>query len=173
MTKDKQEDMEQNEVIYSKIEELTKNLADEKEKAEKYLDNWRRTEADFVNYKKRAEQDRNEIENNATCSVVFSVLPVLDDFERALESIPEEASEQPWVEGIRLIYKKLKGSLEAIGLEEMCAVGQAFEPSLHEAMASAEGNEGEVVSEVQKGYKLKDKLLRPSRVIVGNGKESE
>jgi molecular chaperone GrpE len=163
---------EQDGALYTQIEELTKSIEEEKEKAEKYMDNWRRTEADFLNYKKRTEQEKNDIEQDTTCSVVGSILPVLDDFERALESIPEDAEELPWVEGINLIYKKLKGSLESLGLEEVCAMGQTFEPSLHEAMANAEGKEGEVVSEVQKGYKLKGKLLRPARVIVGNGEES-
>ena len=153
----------------AEIEELQKSFVEEQEKAEKYLGNWRRAEADFINYRKRVDQEKGEIAHNSTCSVVLSVLPVMDDFERALESIPPESSNLPWVEGIRLIYKKLRGSLESLGLEEVCALGQPFEPSLHEAMAHAEGKEGEVVAELQKGYKLKGKLLRPSRVLVGRG----
>jgi len=151
------------------MEEASKSLAEEKEKAEKYLDNWRRAEADFSNYRKRAEQEKTDLAHNTTCSVVLNILPVVDDFERALASIPPEAAKLPWVEGMSLIYKKLRSAFEALGVEEVCALGQQFEPSLHEAMAHVEGKEGEVMAELQKGYRVKGKLIRPSRVLVGKG----
>ncbi|OGO18367.1 MAG: nucleotide exchange factor GrpE [Chloroflexi bacterium RBG_16_48_7] len=151
------------------IEGLNKSLAEEKEKAEKNLDNWRRAEADFSNYRKRSEQEKADIAHNTTCSVILAMLPVFDDFERALASVPEESAKLPWLEGMNLIYKKIRGTLESLGVEELCALGQPFEPSLHEALAQVDGKEGEVVAELQKGYKIKGKLLRPSKVLVGKG----
>jgi molecular chaperone GrpE len=152
---------------------LKKNLAEEKEKAEKYLDNWRRAEADFSNYRKRTDQEKTDIAHNTTCSVILAMLPAVDDFERALASIPAESQKLPWVEGMTLIYKKMHSALEALGVEEVCALGQQFEPSLHEAMAHVEGKEGEVMAEIEKGYRVKGKLIRPSRVLVGKGQEGK
>jgi molecular chaperone GrpE len=155
------------------IEELQKSLAEEKEKAEKYLDNWKRAEADFSNYRKRSDQEKSDITHNTTCSVILGLLPVLDDFERALATVPAESAKMPWLEGINLIYKKMKAAFESLGVEEMCSIGEQFEPSVHEAMAQVKGKEGEVIAELQKGYKIKGKLLRASKVLVGKGDDGE
>ena len=155
--------------LENELANLKIRLTEETEKSEKNFDSWRRAEADFSNYRKRTEQEKNEIYHSATCSVVLVMLPVLDDLERALASVPTESDKLPWVEGVRLICKKLRLSLESLGLEEVCATGQPFDPNLHEAVSQMEGEEGAVMSELQKGYKIKNKLIRPSRVIVGSG----
>jgi molecular chaperone GrpE len=151
------------------IADLQRNVNEEREKAEKNMGSWQRAEADFSNYRRRAEQEKTDIGRNTTCAVIYNVLPVIDDFDRALEAIPEESQNLPWVEGVQLIYKKLRSMLESLGVEEICAVGQPFDPSLHEAVAHLEGEEGTVINETQKGYRLKDKLIRPARVVVGKG----
>jgi molecular chaperone GrpE len=153
----------------SEIEQMKSELEEEKEKAEKYLDQWKRTQADFDNYRKRTEQEKGDISQNTTCSVLANILPVMDDLDRALSAVPEESTDLPWVDGVRLIYKKFHAILESMGLEELCAAGQPFDPALHEAVAHMEGDEGKVLNEVQKGYKLRDKLVRPSKVVVGKG----
>lgn len=155
------------------VETLSKALAEEKEKAEKYLANWQRAEADFSNYKRRTEQERNELGNSANAALILSLLPALDDLERAFASLPPEAADHTWVEGMRLIQRKLQGVLEAQGLAEIKAVGEVFDPNLHEAVAHHEGEEGVVIGEVQKGYKLGDKVLRPTLTVVGKGKEDQ
>lgn len=155
------------------IETLKRALAEEKEKAEKYLANWQMAEADFSNYKKRAEQEKNELGNSANASLILNLLPVLDDLERAFASLPPKSVDRTWVEGIRLIHRKLQEVLEAQGLTEIKAVGEPFDPSLHEAVAHQEGEEGVVIDEVQRGYKLKDKVLRPTLAVVGKGKEEK
>lgn len=100
-------------------------------------------------------------------------MPVLDDLERALAAIPPEFDGHDWVEGVRLVERKFKSSLEAQGVRPILALGMAFDPNLHEGVRQDKGPEGMVVQEVQKGYTMNDKLLRPAKVVVGNGEEDE
>jgi molecular chaperone GrpE len=93
--------------------------------------------------------------------------------ERAFNSIPPRLTRLDWVNGIRLIERKLRASLEAQGLSPIKALGEPFDPHLHEAMRSGNGKEGIVIEELLKGYKLHDKVFRPARVVVGNGGEEE
>ncbi len=169
--KDKTGEMEVEQI--EDIETLKQFLAEEKEKAEKFLANWQRSQADFVNYRKRAEQEKQETIEFANATLISSLLPILDDLDRAFASLSSELVELSWIDGIRLIYNKLKATLEAQGLAEIKAKGEQFDPHFHEAMRSQEGKEGMVVEELQKGYKFKDKVIRPSLVIVGKGKEEK
>ncbi len=155
------------------VETLEQSFTEEKEKAEKYLANWQRNQADFSNYKKRVEQEREELVKFANSSLILNLLPIIDDMERAFVSLPKQLAKFSWVDGIRLSYSKLRATLEAQGLSEIKAKGEQFDPHLHEAVARQEGEEGMVVEEIQKGYKLKDKVIRPSMVIVGEGKKTE
>mgnify|MGYP001101038120 CR=1 FL=1 len=155
------------------IEALNQALAEEKERAEKHLANWQRSQADFSNYKKRIEQEREEIVKFANSTLILNLLPIVDDLERAFVSLPEQLTKFSWIDGIRLSYNKLKAILEAQGLSEIRAKGEQFDPHLHEAVMRQEGEEGMVIEEIQKGYKLKDKVIRPSMVIVGEGTQKE
>lgn len=155
------------------IETLQKALAEEQEKAEKYLANWQRSQADLENFVKRAEQEKSETLDCANRMLVLDLLPILDDFERAFASLPVELDEQNWTEGIKLIYNKVKALLGTQGLAEIKAKGECFDPYWHEAAGQLEGEEGMVVEEIRKGYKLRDKLLRPSMVMVGKGNSDE
>ena len=146
-------------------------LAEEREKAEKYLASWQRSQADFDNYKKRSQQEKEETIEFASSVLLLNLLPIIDDLERAFTSVPAELDESHWTAGIKLIYNKLKTTLEAQGLTEIKAQGELFEPRLHEAVMQQEGEEGVVLKETQKGYKFKERVLRPSLVIVGKGKE--
>ena len=153
------------------IETLQQALAEEKEKAEKYLANWQRSQADFDNYKKRSEQEIGEVIEFARGALISNLLPVMDDLQRALASVPAELDESNWTEGIKLIYNKFKATLEAQGLTEIKARGEPFDPRLHEAVMQQEGEEGMVIEETQKGYKFRGKVIRPSLVIVGRGEK--
>jgi len=155
------------------VESLNKALAEEKAKAENYLANWQRAQADFINYKRRIEQERNETVKFANATLALDLLPVLDDLERALDNITPKLAGLTWVDGIGLIYRKLQAILELHGLTEIQALGQPFDPNLHEAVLYGEGEEGKVVEELQKGYKLHDRVLRPTMVEVGKGKVEE
>jgi molecular chaperone GrpE len=151
------------------IEAIKKALDEEKAKAENYLANWQRAQADYINFKRRSEQEKEEIIKLANATLMLSLLPVLDDFERALNSIIPEQAEINWLEGIKLIERKLRTNLETQGLSIIETVGKPFDPRLHEAVRQVEGREGIVIEEVQKGYKLYDRVIRPSKVVVGNG----
>ena len=179
MMREKEPEEEQNNEIESEVfetedvETLKQALAEEKAKAEANLANWQRSQADFINYKRRSEQEKEEISKFANSVLMLSLLPILDDLERAFDSIPPHLAKLTWVDGIRLIERKLQASLEAQGLSPIKAVGEPFDPKLHEATMHRKGEEGIVIEELQKGYKLHDRVIRPAMVIVGNGEEEE
>lgn len=153
------------------IETLQQALAEQKKGAEKYLANWQRAQADLANYKKHVGQEKQEILDFGNSTLILSLLPVVDDFERAFKSLPSELAEVNWIEGIKIIYNNLKAALKKAGVTEIEAKGERFDPHLHEATMSQVGEEGVVLEEIQKGYRLKDRVLRPSLVVVGRGKE--
>lgn len=150
-------------------EGLEARLAKAEADAQKYLDNWRRAEADFQNYKKRAEQERDELRRFSSGALIINLLPIVDDFERAFSSIDSSLAGLTWLDGLRLIYRKLLALLEASGVRPIESEGQAFDPRVHEAVAHIDGDEGKVLSEVQRGYMLHDRVLRPAMVVVGRG----
>jgi len=134
------------------------------------LDGWQRALAEFNNYKKRSEAERNQLVFLTGVKIIEKLLPVIDDFDRALANAPEETVDDGWIEGVRITRRKLVGILESEGLSLIPVVpGDAFDPEIHEAMTheeSEEFSEGEVIAEVQTGYRIGDRLLRPSRVRV-------
>ncbi len=148
-------------------------LEEERKKAEGYLASWQRTAADFQNYKRRTEQERQELALFANASLIINLLPIVDDLERALQSVDAHLAGLTWVDGIGLIYRKFRAVLEASGVKEIQTEGQDFDPRYHEATMFGEGEDGKVVAEVQKGYMLGDRVLRPAMVVVGRGKPSE
>ncbi len=155
-------------------ESLKQALAEEKERAEDYLANWQRAQADFINYKRRTEQERQDFNRFANANLILSLLPVLDDLERALGSMPPaKTSKHSWVEGVRLVERNFRSAMEAQGLTPIKALGEPFDPNFHEALRQAKGKEGIVIEEFQKGYMLGDRVLRPAKVVVGNGEEAE
>ncbi|MGQ9573408.1 MAG: nucleotide exchange factor GrpE [Dehalococcoidia bacterium] len=155
------------------LEEAKALLQGEKEKAQRFLANWQRAEADFANYKRRVQQEREETNRLANAALIINILPVLDDLERALASLNVELAGLTWFDGIRLIYRKLQLVLESAGVSQIEAEGQPFDPRFHEAVMYGEGEEGKVVAQVQRGYKLHDRVLRPAMVVVGKGKEEK
>jgi molecular chaperone GrpE len=148
---------------------LEEELAAEKQKADEYLANWQRVQADFINFKRRTEEERAEFNSYANANLVLAILPVLDDLERALDSVPLKHKKSEWVEGVRLVAHKFKTILEGQGVKPIKAMGEAFDPNYHEALRQDKGKEGMVIEEFQKGYLIHEKLLRPARVVVGNG----
>lgn len=151
------------------VEALKKAFAEEEAKAVKYLANWQRAQADFVNFKRRTEQEKGDIIRLANAGLIFNLLSVVDDMERALDNIPDKLAGSKWVDGIVLIYRKFTAILEANGISEMKALGEQFDPSLHEAVMQVEGESDKVIAVVQKGYMLNDRVLRPAKVKVGSG----
>ncbi len=151
------------------VEGLKARVAEEKEKAQTFMANWQRAAADMQNLKRRMEQERFEVGRLANASLVINLLPLMDDLERALHEVDPNLAGLTWIDGIRLIHRKFEVVLQNAGVSEIEADGQQFDPNVHEAISEAPGEEGKIVSVVQKGYKLGDRVIRPAMVIVGKG----
>ena len=151
------------------IETLKKMLAEAEEKANVNLAGWQRAQADFINYKRRIEQERSDFTKSANASLMLSLLPVLDDLDRAFASIQRGTESIQWVEGFCAIERKFRSILQSQGLTEIKAIGEPFDTQYHEAVSAEKGKEDIVIREAQKGYKLYDKVLRPTKAIVGTG----
>ena len=149
-------------------------LAELQNRAAKADENWERllrTTADFDNFKKRAAREKIEAAQYATFSLLQKVLPVLDNFEMALAAAQNAKGEKlaSLQSGVAMIQQQLKNALVETGLEEIDATGQPFDPNFHEAVSqqeSADVADGHVLQQLRKGYKFKDRLLRPATVIV-------
>jgi molecular chaperone GrpE len=151
---------------------LREQLEQERQRAETNYGNWQRATADFVNFKRRTEQEREEQARFANTALVLNILPAVDDLERALQHVDPSLDGSVWVDGVRQILRKLKGALTAAGVTEIEAEGEVFDPNLHEAIAEDAGEVGKVVSEAQRGYRLGNRVIRPSMVVVGRGVEA-
>ncbi len=152
---------------------LKQQLEQERAKSAEYLDNWRRAAADLANYRKRAEKDMSELTKAANSVLIVRLLPVLDDLERALQTIPDNLRRLSWIDGVILIERKLRALLEAEGLTPIEALNKPFDPNIHDAVIHEETDQHEdgiVIAELQKGYKLNDKILRPTLVKVAKKK---
>ncbi len=151
--------------------DLQAKLAQAEAQAAEYKDHWLRAAADYKNFKRRVEIERSELIRSASSALLLKLLPVMDDFERAIANIPSEVAETAWWGGTQLIAHKLRTLLESEGVKAIEAVGADFDPNLHEAVLyeEAAGQDGKVIEELQKGYKLGDRVLRPSMVKVGRG----
>jgi molecular chaperone GrpE len=148
---------------------IEEQLAAAQEEAAKNLDGWMRAQAEFANARKRMEKQRAETYLNASADVITKLLPVLDDFERALDAVPEEIAGNSWLEGIQLVQRKLLGILDGMNVKSIDAVGEPFDPKFHEAIMQEPTDEyesGTVSKELQKGYQIGDRVIRPSLVYV-------
>jgi molecular chaperone GrpE len=143
-------------------------LAAEREKAETYYKNWQRSAADFINYKRRVESERGETARFASAALVINLLPVYDDLERAVSTVDAHLAGLNWVQGIVAIQRKFWNMLSAMGVSEVAASGETFDPARHEAVGKQPGDEGKVLHVLQKGYLLGDRVIRPAMVIVGD-----
>ena len=149
------------------IDGLRARLAEEKERAGQYMASWQRAAADFQNQKRRVEQERAEVGRLANMALVINLLSLMDDLDRALRTVDAKLAGLTWIDSIRLISRKFEAALLNAGVKEIPADGEAFNPQVHEAISEAEGDEGKVISVVQKGYTLGERVIRPAMVIVG------
>ena len=150
------------------------------EEAQREVDQFRnllqRVQADSVNYKRRVEEEREELQKRAHVNLVIRLLPVLDDFERALQHIPSDDAFRPWLAGVELVYRNLRGVFESLGVTQIEALDKTFDPLEHESISyeiTEDHEEGRVMSVVRVGYKLHGRVLRPAQVTVSKKKEEE
>jgi len=135
------------------------------------LDGWQRARAEFTNYKRRTTQELADSKQKGALEAITKFLQVIDDFERAVENIPQELVEDPWVNGTALILKNMEKILDQYNVEPMDPVGEEFDPNQHEAVVMEDSDEyesGVVTATLQKGYRSGDRVLRPALVRVAS-----
>ncbi len=158
--------------LLADIEALRGELASARSQADEYLTALQRERAEFQNYRRRTTEEREQSLGLASEGLLLKVLVLADDFDRAIDAMPAEFQGNAWVEGIAAIDRKLRVLLESEGVRPVEALGRPFDPREHEAVANVPGTgrpDGEVVAEVQRGYRLRDRILRPSLVAVAAG----
>ena len=156
--------------LLSKIEDLQNVLEQARDQSDEHLRALQRSAADFANYRRRVEEEREGLSQLTNALLIGKLLAVLDDFDRALDNVPAEVHEG-WVDGVRLVERKLRGLLEAEGVTQIEALGMPFDPNLHEAVVheeTANYPDNQVIGELQRGYRLHDRILRPALVRVAN-----
>lgn len=153
------------------VKKYEEKIANLEEKLNELNDKYLRLFSDFDNYRKRTNKERLDLLKSASEDTIISLLPVLDDFERAIAAIDKNGASGIDVDGVKLIYNKLLSILTKKGLEPMCAAGQPFDTDFHEALTIIptpdDELKGKVIDEVQKGYLLNGKVIRFARVVVG------
>lgn len=142
-------------------------LAELKVKCEEYLAGWQRAKADYENFKKETEQRMAEVSSFAKIGVLSELIPILDNFTKAVEHVPNEQKNDDWVVGIFHIKKQLEDFLMQNGLEKIKTVGEKFDHNLHEAVGQESGEKDLIIKEVNSGYKLNGQVIIPAKVIVG------
>lgn len=154
------------EQLSAEVEELKKKLEETAAKTSEYKDSWLRSQAEFQNYRKRMERDKDVTYLSLKGDIIKRILPVLDDLERALQN---RSGDDAWASGIELVARKFQNILESEGIKKIEAVGMEFDPIFHEAISHepADGVEsGHVISVVQNGYMIGERVIRPALVRV-------
>ena len=149
--------------------QVQQRLTAEQQKAEECLDQLRRTQADFVNYRRRMSQEQAEARIAAQSATLSQVLPVLDDLGRALGAAPPELATHPWVQGLFLVARRLTTLLDQMGVRQIGTAGEPFDPHRHEAITTevrTDVPEGTILHVIQPGYVLGERVIRPAQVIV-------
>ena len=152
--------------------DLERELADARAKAASYLDLAQRTQAEFLNYKRRIEQERAEFARSALADAVLKILPSIDDLDLAVGSVPHELAGAAWVKGVLHIHRKLRGSLDDLKVKTIEAVGMPEDPWQHEGVSTESSDAvpvGCVTRIVRSGYTLDGRVIRPAQVLVSSG----
>ncbi len=157
--------------------DLAAELEREREKATDYMNRWQRAQADLANYKRRAEQERDQERKYALAPLFLELLKIQDNFHRAFNTLPAELREFSWVQGVALTYAHLDGLLRLYGVTPFeTKPGEPFDPAKHEAVTHEETDaypDGAITAEYQMGYHLHDRVLRPALVRVAKPRSAE
>ncbi|MEN8696837.1 MAG: nucleotide exchange factor GrpE [Bacteroidia bacterium] len=173
-TKDQEEDIQNTTAETSQdtdSESVEKTEPTTEDKYNELNDKYLRLYSEFDNYRKRTSRERVELFKTAGQDILTDLLPVMDDFERALQNMDKKANVKTIRTGVDLVYNKFKSTLENKGLKHFKSIETAFDPEVHEAItkipAPSKKLKGKVVDEIEKGYKLNDKVIRFAKVVVG------
>ena len=155
--------------LREEMDQLKQRLAAVEQDAAEARAGWQRSAADFANYRRRTEQERNASLGLANEMLLLKILAVVDDFDRALAQMPKELEHLGWIEGLWLVERKLRALLESEGVTPIEATGKPFDPHEHEAVVYEETTvapDDTVIGELQRGYRIRDRVLRPALVSV-------
>ena len=165
------EDTETASNMQKELDSVKSELDEKKKQCAEYLDKLQRTAAEFDNYKKRSVKEKEALYVDAVSDVMGAFIPVMDNVERALQALPEDGSAQCLKDGVEMVFKQFSEAMKSIGVEEIKATDEQFDPMVHNAVMHVEDEalgHNTVVEEFQKGYKYKDKVIRHSMVKVAN-----
>ena len=158
------------------VEELVARAEEYNRERAQFRELAQRAQADLANYRRRAEEEREELAKYANSRLILKILPVLDDFALAVDHAGQSGAAGSWLEGIKLIQRKLDTLLDSESVSRIEAEGREFDPVEHEALAyqeSADHHEGQIVSVVRQGYKLQGRVIRPALVILAKKPETK
>ncbi len=161
--------------LTEELEQLAGELQITEQRAAEAEAGWQRARADFANLKRRSEEERAELAGMASDRLLIRVLGLADDFDLAVEHVPEEVKGTPWVDGISAIDRKLRALLEAEGIEAMEGEGQPFDPQAQQAISyedTVDVPDGTVIKVLQRGYSIRDRVLRPALVAVARNDDT-
>lgn len=163
------QDKDQNQDTNSNLEDDLEKL---KEINGEITDSLKRAQADLVNFRKRTADERLNLLKYQGFEILFSLLPVIDNFDRAFLHIPEKIKEDPWVKGVVQIENQFRNILDKIGVKKMESIGEVADYSRHEVISQMKGKRDVIIEDIESGYLYHDRILRPAKVIVGNGEEA-
>lgn len=162
------------EVVIETEPSLDEALATVAAERDEYLDQLQRSRAEFANFRRRNDQERAQLREFVSRDITAQFLPVIDDFERAMTMAPTDGSDEAFVKGVEMIQAKLTSVFDRLGVSKVEALGQPFDPALHEAVATEPGSTGSTVIEVyQNGYRIGDTLIRPAMVKTGDAPDAD
>jgi molecular chaperone GrpE len=149
--------------------ELKLQLAKLQEEHASLMETAKRAAADLQNFRRRVDEEREGLKIFANAELIKSLFPIVDNLKRAFSHLPENLKDNEWVNGIQAIEKQLLNTLAAIGLEEIKAIGEKFNPNFHEAVMQGPGEKDIITEELEKGFAFKGFAIKPSKVKVGDG----
>ena len=158
------------------VEELKSKIQEYENEISQLQDQLKRLQADSINYKRRMEEEREDLRQRANTNLVLKLLPVLDDYKRALDYIPQDENIGSWSIGVEMVYRSFVAALESMGVAKIEAIGSAFDPQEHESVSyefTDKGEDDQVVSVVRDGYKLYGRVLRPAQVTLLKKRQDE
>lgn len=161
--------------IEDRVDALNAEVEEVSREKDQFREMFRRAQADFINYKRRTEEERGDLQNHANSRLVLKLLPVMDEFNLAIDHASQSDADASWLEGIKLIERKLNSVLESEVVTKIEAEGKEFDPLEHEAMAyqeSGEHRDGQILSVVRDGYKMHGRVIRPALVILAKRPET-
>jgi molecular chaperone GrpE len=149
----------------NKIEELQSQIDELQKKADEYLNGWKRAKADYLNREREVEREKIEWVKFANLEMILQLLTILDAFDSSIKHLPKDLASNDWAKGIMQIKQQIEEILKIHGVKRIKTMGEKFNPEFHEAIGKG-GDDGKIVEEIQAGYLMHDRTIRPAKVLI-------